>query len=147
MRDLLSEYRSALPDSDFKDHPDVISLYRKTGLVHYRLSDFSKAVIYFSKYLEGGRQDDREIMFKSKVSEANIDPLVSPDVLSEYTNNPEFAPEAYFEIGSLYLKRSEIKKALDYLEASAALKNKDAVKILNELKNAGENKNNNKFDW
>ena len=143
----IDEYRSVLPDSVFKYHPEVISLYRKTGLVYYRLSDFPNAAIYFSKYSESGRQDDREITFRNMVSEANIDPLFPPDLLSEFTNDPELAPEAYFEIGSLYLKRSEIKKALDYLEASAALKNKDAVKILNELKNADENKNNNKFDW
>ncbi|MDD3043934.1 MAG: ABC transporter substrate-binding protein [Candidatus Delongbacteria bacterium] len=143
----IAEYRKALPGSDFKDHPDVISLYRKTGTVHYFLRDFSNAEAYFRKYLESGRWDDREISFRNKVSEANIDPLISPDVLSEYTNDPELAPEAYFEIGNLYLKRSEIKKALDYLEASAALKNKDAVKILNEMKNIDDNKNDNKFDW
>lgn len=143
----IAEYRSALPDSEFKDHPDVIYLYRKTGTVHYYLRDFSKAEANFRKYLESGRWDDREISFRNKVSEANIDPLISPDVLSEYTNDPELAPEAYFEIGNLYLKRSEIKKALDYLEASAALKNKDAVKILNEMKNIDDNKNDNKFDW
>lgn len=142
----LKEYRSVLPDSIFGTYPQVINLYRKTGSVYYNLKDYSKAATYFSKYLERN-ENDKEISFKKIVSDANVDPLISPDVLSEFTNDPELAPEAYFEIGNLYLKRSEIKKALDYIEAAAELKNKDAEKILRELKKTDEHEINNKFDW
>ncbi len=144
----LSEYKNNLTVSDslFENDRRIKNIVKRTGEAYFILGDYSKATSYFDRYLAVD-PEDLQVRFKNDVSKANIDPDISPEVLSEYTYNTDLASDAYFEMGNMYLKMNEIKKAMDYFSAASELKNKNADKILKQLREEEKKNNENKFEW
>ncbi|MBU4486256.1 MAG: ABC transporter substrate-binding protein [Candidatus Delongbacteria bacterium] len=144
----LQDYKKNLnlPDSLFDIDNKIIEIYKRLGISYYNLKDFNNAQIYFAKILNI-YPDNKDIIFKNAVAISINEPDIALNILENFTNDPLFSSDAYLELGNIYLEQNEMKRAIDYYEISAELKNKKAIKILNTFKEQNSKKDEINLDW
>jgi branched-chain amino acid transport system substrate-binding protein len=146
----LSEYRTLLnaPDSIFENSIKTQKITERLANSYFMKRNLEKAHEYYVKLAANHPKNDN-ILFRHAVSLSVKDPDAALTMLQEFTGSRKFESDAYYEIGNIYWSMENYKKAIDFYETAAELRNKEAIKKLGRLKKENEKKEKDKinFEW
>lgn len=142
----LQEYSKnlKLPDSLFMNNKNISEIYERLGNTYYELNDLKSAKTYYARLLEE-YPENKEFIFKHAVCSYEDDPDLALITLRDFTNDPEYSAEAYYEIGNIYYRTDDMKSALDYFAIAAELNNKKARRMLDFFETQKEKEI--EFEW
>jgi ABC-type branched-subunit amino acid transport system substrate-binding protein len=145
----LEEYSGNLKieDSLFVKNRNVSEVYKRLGNTYFELNDLTNAKIYFERLIEAF-PENKEFIFKHAVCSFEDDPEIALITLRDFTNDPEYSAEAYYQIGNIYYRSDDMKSALDYFAIAAELNNKKAQRMLEAFeKEKKEEEKEIEFEW
>jgi tetratricopeptide (TPR) repeat protein len=98
------------------------SLYKNSAITSRQAGEYSKAIEYFDKYLEGNPDDDDILMQKYAIYRDDLrNEEQALQVLEEYADSKNDF-NAYHRLGDLYRDRNDIPKAISFYEKANAIK-------------------------
>ncbi|MBN2856938.1 MAG: ABC transporter substrate-binding protein [Candidatus Delongbacteria bacterium] len=144
----LQEYsvKLKLPDSLFMKNNNISEIYERLGSTYYGMNDLKSAGTYYAKLLQE-YPENKEFVFKHAVCTYEDDPDLAIVTLRDFTNDPEYSAEAYYEIGRIYYRTDDIKSATDYFAIAAELNSKKARRMLDYFEKQKEEKEEIEFEW